>query len=38
LTEDDEDVPLGKIAARMLAVELAAGGVTDAHAQYVSDL
>lgn len=28
LSENETDVPMGKIAARMLAVELAAGGVT----------
>jgi len=35
LSDNETDVPLGKIAARMLAVELAAGGVTPEHTQYV---
>ena len=35
LTEDEVDVPLGQIAAKMLAIELAAGGVTPEHTEYV---
>jgi hypothetical protein len=36
LTDDSVEVPLGKTAARMLAVELAAGGVSPEHTDYVS--
>ena len=36
LGENEVDVPLGKIAAKMLNVELAAGGVSEEHADYVS--
>ena len=36
MSEDDVDVPLGKAAARMLGVELAAGGITPEHTDYVS--
>ena len=36
LDEQDDDVPNGKIHARSLGVELAAGGVSHEHTEYVS--
>ena len=36
LDEQDEGVPSGKITSSSLAVELAAGGVTPEHTEYVS--